>query len=44
VDVIEVAPGVRQVVIRHDPTCPWLAEFERDGGRNVWFTNPEDVL
>lgn len=30
VALIEQAPGVYQGRVYHDPSCPWLAQLERD--------------
>ncbi|MCV7150527.1 hypothetical protein [Mycolicibacterium pyrenivorans] len=37
VESIQVEPGVYEVLVRHDDSCPWLAAFERDGGWGVRF-------
>jgi hypothetical protein len=37
VDSIEVGPGVHQVFVYHDETCPWFAAFQRTGGYGVRF-------
>lgn len=42
VDSAEVGPGVYQVAVFHDDTCPWLAAFERAGGYGVRFAHPTD--
>lgn len=30
VALTELAPGIYRGVVEHDPSCPWLAELERD--------------
>lgn len=37
VDGIEVEPGVYQVAVFHDDTCPWFTAFQRDGGFGLRF-------
>lgn len=34
---VQLASGRVVIEVRHDPCCPWLAQFERDGGRGVRF-------
>ena len=36
-DSVEVEPGIYQVFVFHDDTCPWFAAFKRDGGFGVRF-------
>jgi hypothetical protein len=38
---VEVGPGVHQVFVFHDETCPWLAALERGGGYGVRFGRRE---
>lgn len=35
VSVVEIAPGMNHGIVRHDDTCPWFANFRRNGGIGV---------
>jgi hypothetical protein len=35
VEVEQLSQRVYNAVVRHDDTCPWLADFERRGGYGI---------